>query len=827
MFKLGSLFFDIKGDPTHFDRTLATAEQSSRAAMQRMARQALPVAGAGVGLAKGTALAYALDRGPGTRVQKLGRAAYGTAEGAVVGHYAHRIAGEAAGMGAFGLAKAPIDWAAGKLAGLVIKPRVDASGLAGSVKAAWQAATAPLRLGKFVAHIAVKVGIEAAQIALFRWIQRTSGRSTLGIIVDYAALRVSLAIAARMWSAMIGTAKGLALLPIRVSLAALKTGLRAAVGLVKGFAHQAASLMMAPVRAAGNAFQMLAPGAMLGGLVGVPAAIGGATLAAANLNETVSKARYGFHDAAGGILADADRMAARFGMSRQTFIDAASGLGLIAKGAGYSEAAAAQLGSQFTRLAADASSFYNLPLEDALQKIQSGLVGEAEPLRTLGVLLTEDAVKAQATRMGFHALHGEFSAGEKVQARAALILAGLADAQGDLARTSDSLKNRLRELWGRFENLAATIGGYLLPAATTLANVFSGLAQDLEGKLRTNAGVFAAWAGQLQRAAEWIGVLYRHAGQFREIGGLLFKDLGKNLWEVVKAGLTNLANYASYFGKVLGQEIRKAIVQALHQAFPKLVSAWDRNKELGFLPPKLVKPQFTMDPKVSKVLEDIAGGEQLRKALAAGAGALERAWGVIQGARGGMQQGRADAEAERARRRRAAESAQAQAERDAAAVRAWRKRPRSQRDAEIAANQRRTREQRLRWAAAAKQRLRSEAAARRDRAHGLKPKTATGAQTIQALDNAVAGVQALATGGLAGPAAAAGVAAAQMVWQASEAAPHQSEVLGFSEFARKLGAQQFEEADATKDNTKAIREHREALNKNTDALKAGLPARLA
>ncbi|MCV6900945.1 hypothetical protein OE165_28330, partial [Escherichia coli] len=78
----------------------------------------------------------------------------------------------------------------------------------------------------------------------------------------------------------------------------------------------------------------------------------------------------------------------------------------------------------------DASSFYNVPLESALEKIRSGLVGEAEPLRAFGVLLSEAAVKQQALAMGVRPVNGELSEQEKVMARVELITKGLNKAQG-------------------------------------------------------------------------------------------------------------------------------------------------------------------------------------------------------------------------------------------------------------------------------------------------------------------------------------------------------------------------------------------------------------
>jgi hypothetical protein len=83
-------------------------------------------------------------------------------------------------------------------------------------------------------------------------------------------------------------------------------------------------------------------------------------------------------------------------------------------------------------LAADASSFYNVPLDVALEKIRSGLSGEAEPLRAFGVFLSDAAMKAKAAQMGLAGLNGELTEGQKITVRAALIQEQLGTANGDL-----------------------------------------------------------------------------------------------------------------------------------------------------------------------------------------------------------------------------------------------------------------------------------------------------------------------------------------------------------------------------------------------------------
>lgn len=192
---------------------------------------------------------------------------------------------------------------------------------------------------------------------------------------------------------------------------------------------------------------------------------GKAIMAASDLNETMSQTEVVFGKSGKVITTQADRLAEKFGVVRQEFIAGANNLGLLAKGAGYTSKAAAKLGTEFATVAVDAASFYNVPVAQALEDIRSGLSGESEPLKKYGILLDEAAVKAEGMRLGLANANGELSITAKTQARASLITKGFNSASGDMARTQDSVANKVRKLQGKFANFTAEIGTHLMPVA--------------------------------------------------------------------------------------------------------------------------------------------------------------------------------------------------------------------------------------------------------------------------------------------------------------------------------------------------------------------------
>lgn len=138
-------------------------------------------------------------------------------------------------------------------------------------------------------------------------------------------------------------------------------------------------------------------------------------------------------------------------------------------------AQAAELSKQFAVLTQDLASFKNLSNEVAQQKLFSGLTGEAEPLRAVGVFLNEAAVEAKAFELGIVGVNGKLTDQQKILARAAVIQEQLVLANGDVIRTGGSAANQIKTLDAAVEELQVAIGTKLLPLFTPLVTGFAGI----------------------------------------------------------------------------------------------------------------------------------------------------------------------------------------------------------------------------------------------------------------------------------------------------------------------------------------------------------------
>ena len=207
-------------------------------------------------------------------------------------------------------------------------------------------------------------------------------------------------------------------------------------------------------------------GAAANGLRSAVGQIGTAITAASNLNESLSKTNVAFGDSAREIVAWSQTSARAFGQSQQQALEAASSFGLLFSSMGVGRQEAAAMSRALVELASDIASINNLTPEDALLKLRAGLVGETEPLRTVGVLLNAATVEAKALEMGLAGTAQALTEQDKVLARYQLILAQTALTQGDFARTSDQAANSERILAATLEDSAARIGRFWLPVRT-------------------------------------------------------------------------------------------------------------------------------------------------------------------------------------------------------------------------------------------------------------------------------------------------------------------------------------------------------------------------
>ena len=263
--------------------------------------------------------------------------------------------------------------------------------------------------------------------------------------------------------------------------------------------------------------------------IGVGRFFGDAVEQSSRLGESLNAVSVAYGDASASVIKLGEDAANRLGVSTSTFNEAA------VRFSAFSERVVGEGGDQakfiddITTRATDFASVFNIDVAEALQVFQSGLSGEAEPLKRFGINLLDSEVQAYALANGIGEAGRQLTETEKVQARYGLLLESTSKTAGDFANTSDGLANSQRILAANFENMQATVGDALTPAMASLTTALLPVVETLGGTLsevlEELAPVFANVAGQIPDLLMGLMPLVSIGGEL----ALIFFDLAQAL----------------------------------------------------------------------------------------------------------------------------------------------------------------------------------------------------------------------------------------------------------------------------------------------------------
>lgn len=198
---------------------------------------------------------------------------------------------------------------------------------------------------------------------------------------------------------------------------------------------------------------------------------------ASDLVETQNVVDVTFEDSASTINKWAQEALNAYGITETKAKQYSSTLGAMLKSMGIADDQVLQMSMDMAGLAADMASFYNLDHDTAFEKIRSGISGETEPLKALGINMSVANLNAFALEKGMNKAFDKMSQAEQATLRYQYLLEATKDAQGDFARTGDSFSNEMRKLQTNLDRIKTEFGkgllGVVTPAISLLNNVLS------------------------------------------------------------------------------------------------------------------------------------------------------------------------------------------------------------------------------------------------------------------------------------------------------------------------------------------------------------------
>lgn len=280
---------------------------------------------------------------------------------------------------------------------------------------------------------------------------------------------------------------------------------------------------------------------------------------------------------ASGVIDDFAKNAIKqFGLSELSAKQFSSTMGAMLKSmGGFNDAEIVEISTALAGLAGDMASFYNLDAQEAFDKLRSGISGETEPLKQLGINLSVANLEAFALAQGISKSYDKMTEQEKALLRYNYLLNATADAQGDFARTQDSWANQTRILTEEFNSLKGTLGQGLI-------NVLNPLVTSINSSLMPTLQGLADKFLELTETFSWddligdvdFGPILSSLGEFgskcSELAGIIGSGL-KWAWDTVLVPLGTWTINAGLPG----------ILDALASAFGAVASAIEWLAPLG------------------------------------------------------------------------------------------------------------------------------------------------------------------------------------------------------------------------------------------------------
>lgn len=203
---------------------------------------------------------------------------------------------------------------------------------------------------------------------------------------------------------------------------------------------------------------------------------------------------------------DTSKMTKQLGTYRQM----SSAMGLTSE-------AADMLSKNLLKMQEDVSSLYNISDEKIATKLQSAMAGQSRAVRSLGVDITTTGLQNELYRRGINMTVDSLNSASKEVLIYLTMEHQLQNAQGDLAKTNESVANQMRIFKDETVMLARNIGGLLIPVLRSVLPVLNGILMAINSIM---ASILAFFGIDAKKLSNEFGITEVETG---------FDDLGKSV----------------------------------------------------------------------------------------------------------------------------------------------------------------------------------------------------------------------------------------------------------------------------------------------------------
>lgn len=179
-----------------------------------------------------------------------------------------------------------------------------------------------------------------------------------------------------------------------------------------------------------------------------------------------------FHNAMGNLSGEADtlisKMQGLLGVDPTKAMTYMATIQSLGTSFGLTSDKAYVLSKNLTQLAYDEASYWNKDVAETFTAMSSAISGEIEPIRRLGVDLSQARLQQELLALGFNKQVSSLSQADKAVLRYIAIMKQTANVQGNLAQTIQSPANQIKILKAQLDMLAKSVGSLLYPALKSI-----------------------------------------------------------------------------------------------------------------------------------------------------------------------------------------------------------------------------------------------------------------------------------------------------------------------------------------------------------------------
>nr|DAQ02757.1 MAG TPA: tail tape measure protein [Caudoviricetes sp.] len=179
-----------------------------------------------------------------------------------------------------------------------------------------------------------------------------------------------------------------------------------------------------------------------------------------------------FHNAMGNLSGEADtlisKMQGLLGVDPTKAMTYMATIQSLGTSFGLTSDKAYVLSKNLTQLAYDEGSYWNKNVAETFTAMSSAISGEIEPIRRLGIDLTQARLQQELLALGFNKQVSSLSQADKAVLRYIAIMKQTANVQGNLAQTIQSPANQIKILKAQLDMLAKSVGSLLYPALKSI-----------------------------------------------------------------------------------------------------------------------------------------------------------------------------------------------------------------------------------------------------------------------------------------------------------------------------------------------------------------------